>query len=227
MNDASGPFEDTYSVFYDPHFSVFSLSAVTTLGAKHWCCMWVEVGKGWQWRVGAVSPPFDSHSSSFPLSFSKNGNTLNSWCPVLCWFQVYSIVAWHLHTSWDDTTRGLGTICPHPKLPYYLPWPLCVCAKSFQSCPTLCDSMDCSPPGSSVYGILGKSTGVGCHFFLQIGLRLYIICPWFVYFVTAGLYLLIPFTYLASFPPAIPNHLFSVSLNLWISVSMNLFHFVF
>ena len=23
-----------------------------------------------------------------------------------------------------------------------------------QSCPTLCDSMDCSPPGSSVYGIL-------------------------------------------------------------------------
>ena len=23
-----------------------------------------------------------------------------------------------------------------------------------QSCPTLCDPMDCSPPGSSVYGIL-------------------------------------------------------------------------
>ena len=23
-----------------------------------------------------------------------------------------------------------------------------------QSCPTLCDSMDCSPPGSSVHGIL-------------------------------------------------------------------------
>ena len=31
---------------------------------------------------------------------------------------------------------------------------LCVCAKSFQLCLTLCDSMDCSPPGSSVYGIL-------------------------------------------------------------------------
>ena len=28
---------------------------------------------------------------------------------------------------------------------------VCVCA---QSCPTLCDSMDCSPPGSSVHGIL-------------------------------------------------------------------------
>ena len=31
---------------------------------------------------------------------------------------------------------------------------MCVCAKSLQSCLTLCDSMDCSPPGSSVHGIL-------------------------------------------------------------------------
>ena len=28
------------------------------------------------------------------------------------------------------------------------------CALSFQSCPTLCDPVDCSLPGSSVYGIL-------------------------------------------------------------------------
>ena len=28
------------------------------------------------------------------------------------------------------------------------------CAKSLQSCPTLCDPMDCRPPGSSVLGIL-------------------------------------------------------------------------
>ena len=27
-------------------------------------------------------------------------------------------------------------------------------ARSLQSCPTLCDSMDCSPPGSSVHDIL-------------------------------------------------------------------------
>ena len=27
-------------------------------------------------------------------------------------------------------------------------------AKSLQSCPTLCDPMDCSLPGSSVHGIL-------------------------------------------------------------------------
>ena len=29
-----------------------------------------------------------------------------------------------------------------------------VCAKLLQSCPTLCDPVDCSPPGSSVHGIL-------------------------------------------------------------------------
>ena len=37
-----------------------------------------------------------------------------------------------------------------------------------QSCPTLCDSMDCSPPGSSVHGDSpGKNTEVGCHALLQ------------------------------------------------------------
>ena len=40
-----------------------------------------------------------------------------------------------------------------------------------QSCPTLCDPMDCSLPGSeeplSPWNFPGKSTGVGFHFLLQ------------------------------------------------------------
>ena len=41
-------------------------------------------------------------------------------------------------------------------------------AKSLQSCPTLCDPMDFSPPGCSVHGDSpGKNTGVGFHFLLQ------------------------------------------------------------
>ena len=35
-----------------------------------------------------------------------------------------------------------------------------------QSCPTLCNPMDCSPPGSSVHSP-GKDTGVACHLLLQ------------------------------------------------------------
>ena len=34
------------------------------------------------------------------------------------------------------------------EVPVYMP------AKLLQSCPTLCDPMDCSPAGSSVHGIL-------------------------------------------------------------------------
>ena len=42
------------------------------------------------------------------------------------------------------------------------------CAQSLQSCLTLCDPIDCSPPGSSVHGdSSGKNSGVGCHVFLQ------------------------------------------------------------
>ena len=42
---------------------------------------------------------------------------------------------------------------------------LCLVA---QSCPALCDSMDCSPPRLLCpWDFPGKNTGVCCHFFLQ------------------------------------------------------------
>ena len=45
---------------------------------------------------------------------------------------------------------------------------LCICAKSLQSCLTLWDAMDCSPPGSFVHGDSpGKNTGVSCPALLQ------------------------------------------------------------
>ena len=50
-------------------------------------------------------------------------------------------------------------------LPLFIIDVLCLVA---QSCPTLCDPMDCSPPGSSVHGDFpGKNTGVGLYAFLQ------------------------------------------------------------
>ena len=42
---------------------------------------------------------------------------------------------------------------------------LCLVAQSYS---TLCDPMDCSPPGSSVHeDSPGKNTGVGCHALLR------------------------------------------------------------
>ena len=42
----------------------------------------------------------------------------------------------------------------------------CVLCLVTQSCPTLCNTMDCSPPGSSVHGD-SPSTGVHCCVLLQ------------------------------------------------------------
>ena len=40
----------------------------------------------------------------------------------------------------------------------------CVCVSAAQSCLTLCDPVNCSPPDSSVHrDSPGKNTGVGCH----------------------------------------------------------------
>ena len=46
---------------------------------------------------------------------------------------------------------------------------ICVlCAQSLQSCLSLCDPMDCTLPGSSVFGDSpGRNTGVGFHALLQ------------------------------------------------------------
>ena len=44
---------------------------------------------------------------------------------------------------------------------------VCCCAVC-SVMPTLCDPVDCSPPGSSVpWNFSGKNTGAGCHFLLQ------------------------------------------------------------
>ena len=46
---------------------------------------------------------------------------------------------------------------------------VCVCVCMFaQSCLTLCNPMDCSPPGSSLLGILqAGDTGAGCYYLLH------------------------------------------------------------
>ena len=57
----------------------------------------------------------------------------------------------------DPCSRILFTVVPHrPARGPSLGADGCMgcCAKLLQSCPILCDPMDCSSPGSSVHGIL-------------------------------------------------------------------------
>ena len=57
----------------------------------------------------------------------------------------------HREQTWDTVGHGAAAAA----------------AKSLQSCLTLCNPTDSSPPGSSVWASPGKNTGVGCHFLLQ------------------------------------------------------------
>ena len=61
------------------------------------------------------------------------------------------------------SSLGKGKVKPQFQIPLY-----CVLCLFPQSCSTLCNTMDCSPPGSSVHGNSpGKNTAVGCHALLQ------------------------------------------------------------
>ena len=60
-----------------------------------------------------------------------------------------------------DLVKGILHLLPYVSLPYSSsPFSSlaclcqCVCAKSLHLCLAVCDPMDCSPPGSSVHGIL-------------------------------------------------------------------------
>ena len=82
-------------------------------------------------------------------------------CPTLCDPIDSSHQAPH---PWDSPGKNTGVGC-HFLLQ-------CVKVKTesevAQSCLTLCNPMNCSPPGSFVHGILkGRNTGMGCHSLLQ------------------------------------------------------------
>ena len=93
----------------------------------------------------------------FPLHFSNVNSFSSCWCGCgeketlvhCCW--EYKLE----DPLWIIVQRFLK------KLKIKLP---CVHAQSLKSCPTLCSLMDCSPPGSSVHGILQAWTLVAMPF---------------------------------------------------------------
>ena len=75
------------------------------------------------------------------------------WCPAFTfyYFLQQNCLMGQLVTPW----KCLWQRC----VPWKYPGPHCLLpAKSLQSCPTLCDPMDCSLPGFFVHGILQART---------------------------------------------------------------------
>ena len=108
-----------------------------------------------------------------PSSFE--GVSVNVWCLLKnCWFELYCKIHMYGCPITMELPSFYHTRASHPK--YY--WLLGSCNSSLcvlcieccltaalasthccyvlisKSCPTLCDCMDCSPPGSSIHGIL-------------------------------------------------------------------------
>ena len=72
---------------------------------------------------------------------------------------LYSPPRLHLMYLTDDFNSIYRSILSHGFITLwllltYISAYLCTCAKSLQSCLTLCDPTDCGPPSSSIYGIL-------------------------------------------------------------------------
>ena len=95
-------------------------------------------------------------------------------CSMLVHVYIYHTCACphtHMHTNTYTCAHNMLVhvhtyhthACPHTHA--YKFASTCLCTLSYL---TLYDSMDCSPPGSSVHGIfLDKNTRVGCHLLLQ------------------------------------------------------------
>ena len=122
---------------------------------------------------------FISIPKRFSLRFQKNARSCLQTKPSLAW--VYIVIDWVSDTNihlWltvleieNSCIKVLRSHCllvhrlqfsccvfsyqkGQDSSLWFLQQGMCLCAKSFQSYPTLCDPMDCSLPGSSVHGIL-------------------------------------------------------------------------
>ena len=82
-----------------------------------------------KWHLKASGPTGKWAQQDGPTTLERGIQITSAW-----WFP------WQPHQT-------APALCPRP------PPSLCVCVVVGQSCLTLCNPMDCSPPGSSVHGI--------------------------------------------------------------------------
>ena len=79
-----------------------------------------------------------------------------------------SVPRMHLKVQFVFKSNKVMPRHPTNTIRLYSTGPRAVLGSVAQSCLTLCDLMDCSPPGFSVHGDSpGKNTGVGYHFLPQ------------------------------------------------------------
>ena len=104
---------------------------------------------------------------------------LDGWClttlPGRCIPAVFWLL-WFYSLNWSNI-KVISVMNSDSTLWNLRKFPLCVHAKSLQSCLILCDPMDCSPPGCSVHeDSPGKNAWVLQGIFLTRGLNPHFLC---------------------------------------------------
>ena len=121
------------------------LAGLSSLSWFSSCFCWLRSFLGIPWLVAALEDK-ENDICREQVCCIQSANFICIWI----WIWVYCAQFWSPFVSF--TTRSIVIMRT------------CVCSKSLQSCLTLCNPMDCSPPGSSVHkNSPGKNTGVGCH----------------------------------------------------------------
>ena len=127
-----------------------------------------------QWSTGEMVKSHTGGEHAWPGAGRHQRTDLDS-CPPRSWGEGHRVSTVQRHPDGPIRCAKWGRIVPlHLVKKFYslslqtpqinsilkviykvcLKLIACVCAKSFQSCPTLRDPVDCSLPGSSVHGIL-------------------------------------------------------------------------
>ena len=149
------------------------------------CNSWLEKTP-WRraWQSTLVFLPGESHGQRSLVGYSPWGRRVgHNWSelstPTLVQWSYFHLVCCK-HTV-NISIKNTAKYCAHKRCfvntcsllyqldfnsVYLSSWYMCVCLVA-QSCLTLCDPLDCSPPDPCPWDFSGKNTGVGCHFLLQ------------------------------------------------------------
>ena len=129
---------------------------VETHSSQHSCLENPVNGGAWRATVRGVT---ESDPSGMNKQTSSHACIIS--LSITCLLSIYLSIAHHASVSIH---------IPHPSVSatYVASTYLHLLPKSLQSCPTLCDPVDCSPPGSSVRGTLqARVLEWVCHALLQ------------------------------------------------------------
>ena len=112
---------------------------------------------------GSGRSPGEGNGNPLQYSFLENSMDRGSWQAVYGTVSVWGCKSRTYLSTHSSSTKRYWMSCLKHLQGYFslsgsLSYIVAAAAKSFQSYPTLCDPIDCSPPGSPVPGILQART---------------------------------------------------------------------